>query len=414
MDFVIRNARLRGRTGRFDIGLEGGRVARIENHLSVGGARELDAAGNLVTPGFTNVHCHLDKCLTGAWAEIGSDVNSGSPDVIPVAKELKKRFREDEMVKRASEAVRTSVVAGTTAIRAFADVDTTGGLMAVKSLLKVKQQFRDAIEMQVVAFAQEGILRDPGTEELLHKSMDMGADVVGGIPWYERTPRESRRHTDIVFQIAKRYNRDIHMLVDDTSDAKAKNIEYLLSKTVREGFQGRVAASHCRGALDSPDESYANRIIELAREAGATIVENSHVSLMMYGRTDGHPVRRGVTRVKEFLRAGVNVAIGQDDIDDPYYPFGRGDMLELAWMMAHAAHLSSRQEIEMLYDMITLNGARAMRLKDYGVGIGNTADLVVLEAEDVHSALRLQAGRNSVLKRGRLVAESRTQRKLFF
>ncbi len=414
MDFVIRNARLRGRTGRFDIGLEGGRVARIENHLSVGGARELDAAGNLVTPGFTNVHCHLDKCLTGAWAEIGSDVNSGSPDVIPVAKELKKRFREDEMVKRASEAVRTSVVAGTTAIRAFADVDTTGGLMAVKSLLKVKQQFRDAIEMQVVAFAQEGILRDPGTEELLHKSMDMGADVVGGIPWYERTPRESRRHTDIVFQIAKRYNRDIHMLVDDTSDAKAKNIEYLLSKTVREGFQGRVAASHCRGALDSPDESYANRIIELAREAGATIVENSHVSLMMYGRTDGHPVRRGVTRVKEFLRAGVNVAIGQDDIDDPYYPFGRGDMLELAWMMAHAAHLSSRQEIEMLYDMITFNGARAMRLKDYGVGIGNTADLVVLEAEDVHSALRLQAGRNSVLKRGRLVAESRTQRKLFF
>ncbi len=414
MDFVIRNARLRGRTGRFDIGLEEGRVARIENHLSVGGARELDAAGNLVTPGFTNVHCHLDKCLTGAWAEIGSDVNSGSPDVIPVAKELKKRFREDEMVKRASEAVRTSVVAGTTAIRAFADVDTTGGLMAVKSLLKVKQQFRDAIEMQVVAFAQEGILRDPGTEELLHKSMDMGADVVGGIPWYERTPRESRRHTDIVFQIAKRYNRDIHMLVDDTSDAKAKNIEYLLSKTVREGFQGRVAASHCRGALDSPDESYANRIIELAREAGATIVENSHVSLMMYGRTDGHPVRRGVTRVKEFLRAGVNVAIGQDDIDDPYYPFGRGDMLELAWMMAHAAHLSSRQEIEMLYDMITFNGARAMRLKDYGVGIGNTADLVVLEAEDVHSALRLQAGRNSVLKRGRLVAESRTQRKLFF
>ncbi len=413
MDFVIRNARLRGRGGTFDMGLDQGRIARIENHISEDGASELDAAGNLVTPGFTNVHCHLDKCLTGAWAEIGSDVNSGSPDVIPAAKEVKKRFREDEMIKRASEAVRTSIEAGTTAIRAFADVDTTGGLMALKSLLKVKQQFRGAIGMQVVAFPQEGILRDPGTEELLQKSMDLGADVVGGIPWYERTPQESRRHTDIVFQIAKKYNRDVHMLVDDTSDPSAKNVEYLFSKTVREGFQERVAASHCRGALDSPDENYARRIIELAREARATVVENPHLSLMMYGRKDRHPVRRGVTRVKEFLRAGVNVAIGQDDIDDPYYPFGRGDMLELAWIMAHAAHLSSRKEIEWAYDMITVNGAAAMRLEDYGAEIGNMADLVVVEAQDVHSALRLQAGRNAVLKRGRLVAENRTQRKLF-
>ncbi len=413
MDFVIRNARLRGRSGAFDIGLDQGRIARIEGHISEGGTTELDAAGNLVTPGFTNVHCHLDKCLTGAWAEIGSDVNSGSPDVIPAATKIKKRFKEGDIIKRASEAVRTSIETGTTAIRAFADVDSIGGLMALKSLLKVKQQFKDAIGVQVVAFPQEGILRDPGTEELLHKSMELGADVVGGIPWYERTPQESKRHTDIVFEIAKKYNRDIHMLVDDTSDAKAKNVEFLLAKTVKEGFQGRVAASHCRGALDSPDEDYARRIIKLAREARATIVENSHLSLIMYGRTDRHPVRRGVTRVKEFLRAGVNVAIGQDDIDDPYYPFGRGDMLELAWMMAHAAHLSSRQEIDRVYDMITFNGASAMRLVDYGAEIGNVADLVVLEAQDVHSALRLQAGRSSVLKRGRLVAENRTERKLF-
>jgi cytosine deaminase len=267
--------------------------------------------------------------------------------------------------------------------------------------------------MQVVAFPQEGILRDPGTEELLEKSMALGADVLGGIPWYERTPQESRRHTDIVFRLAKEYDRDIHMLVDDTSDPAAKNVEYLLSKAVKEGFGGRVAASHCRGALDTPDDTYASRITELAKQARATVVENSNLSLIMYGRTDKHPVRRGVTRVKEFLRAGVNVAIGQDDIDDPYYPFGRGDMLELAWMMAHAAHLSSREEIEWAYDMITVNGAKAMRLPNYGADVGSSADLVVLEAPDVHSALRLQAGRRAVFKGGRPVAENRTTRKLF-
>ncbi len=413
MDSVIRNARLRGRNGIFDVGILNGRIVRIEGHLSEGGAEEWDAGGNLVTPGFTDIHCHLDKCLTGAWAEIGKDVNSGSPEVIPAAAAIKEKFTEEDIARRAGEAVRTSIQSGTTAIRAFADVDNVGGLLALKSLLKVRKRFRDSIRMQVVAFPQEGIVRNPGTEELLHGAMDLGADVVGGIPWYEKSQEASKKHTDKVFEIAKKYGRDVHMLVDDTSDSAAKNIEYLLGKTIREGFHGRVAASHCRGALDSGDQGYARRIIAIAREARLTIVENSHVSLIMYGRADKHPVRRGVTRVKEFVRAGVNVAIGQDDIDDPYYPFGRGDMLELAWMMAHAAHLSSREEIEQAYDMITVNGAVGMKLPAYGSELGSNADLIALDAKDVHSALRMQAARTFVLKGGRLVAENRSVRKLF-
>jgi cytosine deaminase len=181
---------------------------------------------------------------------------------------------------------------------------------------------------------------------------------------------------------------------------------------MREGFVGRIAATHCRGALDSPEEVYAKRVIELARQLEATIVENSHVSLMLYGKRDEHPIRRGVTRVREFLEAGVNVAIGQDDIDDPYYPFGRGDMMELALFMAHAAHLGSPSEIESAYDMITFNGAKAMRLKNYGFSVGDNADLVILKARSVHEALRMQSGCLFVLKNGKKIAENRLERKL--
>jgi cytosine deaminase len=412
LDIIVRRAKLRGREGTWDVGVENGKIADVRDEV-VGSAKlELEAEGRLLTPGFVNIHCHLDKCLTGTWVEAGAGSNFGSPDVIPRATNVKKRFTEGDVVSRASEAVKSSILAGTTAIRAFADVDTVGGLLSVKSLLRVKTLFQEAVEMQVVAFPQEGILRDPGTEELLEKAMELGADVVGGIPWYEGKKESSERHTDIVFEIAKRHDKDIHMLVDDTSDPSARNVEYLLSKAIKEGYKGRVAASHCRGALDSPDGAYADRMVRLAREAGATVVENSHVSLFMYGRTDDHPVRRGVTRVREFLSGGVNVAVGQDDIDDPYYPFGRGDMLELALIMAHAAQLSTPAELELAYDMITFNPARGMRLPRYGLGVGDHADLVLLDASSVHEALRMQPVRRAVIKRGRLVAETKTEGKL--
>ncbi|MDA4128752.1 MAG: amidohydrolase family protein [Thaumarchaeota archaeon] len=403
---------MRGNTSTNDVGIDDGRIVAIEGKIREEGTHELDAAGRLLTPAYVNIHCHLDKCLTGTWAEVGTGSNAGSPDVIPAATNVKKNFTEADIVRRAGEAVKSSILAGTTAIRAFADVDTVGGLLALKSLLKVKDQYRSAVDLQVVAFPQEGIIRDPGTEELLQKSMELGADIVGGIPWYEGEAEASKRHTDIVFHLAREHGKDIHMLVDDTSDPKAKNIEYLLSKTIKEGFKGRVAASHCRGALDSPDEAYARRIASSVKEAGLTVVENSHVSLFMYGRKDNHPITRGLTRVKEFLAEGVNIAVGQDDIDDPYYPFGRGDMVELAFMMAHAAQLSTPSELESGYDMVTVNPARAMRLRGYGIGVGDAADLVLLDAPSVIETLRLQPDRLAVIKKGKIVAETKTESKL--
>ncbi len=410
LDIIIRGAKLRSRDGTWDVAIDQGRISDVRAKVPGSARIEIDAGGRLLTTGFVNIHCHLDKCLTGTWASVGAGLNVGSPEVIPKATNVKKKFTQDDIVSRASEAVKSSIMAGTTAIRAFADVDTVGELLALKSLLKVKALFKEAVEIQVVAFPQEGILRDPGTEELLWKAMELGADVAGGMPWYEGDKAASRTHTDIVFDIAKRSGKDIHMLIDDTSDPDAKNIEYLLTKTIKEGYVGRVSASHCRGALDSPDERYAGRIVKLAKDAGATVVENSHVSLFMYGRADKHPVRRGVTRVREFLEGGVNVAIGQDDIDDPYYPFGRGDMLELALIMAHAAHLGTPSELEQLYDMITVGPSRGMHLQDYGLKVGDNADLVLLNAGSVHEALRMQAERRAVIRRGKLVAKTDAER----
>ena len=412
MDIVVRGARVRGHKGLLDVGILAGKIESVGGHLREEGETEIDAAGRLLTPGFANIHCHLDKCLTGAWAEVWGVSGAGSPQAIPAATRVKEKFTEEDIIQRATSALNSSVIAGTTAVRAFADVDSVGGLLSIKSLLKVKEKFRPALDLQVVAFPQEGIVRDEGTEELLEKSLELGADVVGGIPWYEGGVEAAKKHTDIVFELAKKHDKDVHMLIDDNSDPSSKHIEYLLQKTLKEEFTGRVSASHCRGALDEGDDDYARRIVRMARDAGSTVVENSHVSLFMYGRGDKHPVRRGVTRVKEFLAGGVNVAIGQDDIDDPYYPFGRGDMLELAFVMCHAAHLGSPAELESAFDMVTLNPAKGMRLRRYGVGIGDKADLVLLDAPDVHEALRLQPRRLAVIKHGKVVAATKAEPEL--
>ena len=394
------------------MGVLDGRISEIRDHIPGHAQVEVDAGGRLVTPGFANIHLHLDKCLTGAWADVWEGARTGSPQAIPAATRVKERFTEADIVGRATKALSMSALAGTTAVRAFADVDTVGGLMAVKSLLKVKDKFREVMDVQVVAFPQEGIVRDPGAEELMEKAVELGADVVGGMPWYEKDKELAARHTDVVFRIAKKYGRDVHALIDDNSDPGSRNIEYFLVKAIREGYRGRVAASHCRGGLDSPDEGYAKHIVGLAKEADATVVENSHVSLFMYGRDDPHPVRRGVTRVREFVDAGVNVAVGQDDMDDPYYPFGRGDMLELALVICHAAHLGSPAQMESAFDMVTRNPARGMGLIGYGMTVGSNADMVLLDAASVHEALRLQPDRIAVWKRGRLVAETRSKREL--
>jgi cytosine deaminase len=294
---------------------------------------------------------------------------------------------------------------GTTLFRLFADVGTIGGLRAARGLLLARERYRRHCDIQVVAFPQEGIIRDPGAADLLEEAMREGCDIVGGIPWYEYTDDEARQHIDICFDLAKRHDRDIHMLVDDTDDPNSRSLEYLALKTMREGFQGRVAASHC-GAMAAYNDVYAAKVIDMVASAGITISVNAHINLVCSARLDREPRRRGIARVKELLARGVNVVTSQDDVNDPYYPFGKPDPLECASMIAHVAQLTLPHELEQAADMITENAARAARLSNYGLGNDCRADLVVVGAPSVHQALRLQPLRRHVIKDGVEVARS--------
>ncbi len=406
---IIRNARLRNQQQLVDILVDGPRIAAVGPALSAEAAKVVDAAGSLVLPGFFNLHFHADKCLLG---EIMRPNQSGTlPEAIEITNDFKRNYDPAEVAERAVRAVEVGVMNGTTFFRLFADVGTIGGLRAARGLLLAREKMKNHCRIQVVAFPQEGIARDPGAAELMEEAIREGCDIVGGLPWYEYSDEDARRHIDICFDIAKRHDLDIHMLVDDTDDANSRSLEYLALKTMRDGYQGRVAASHC-GAMADYNDVYAAKIVDMVATAGVTISVNAHINLVCSARIDREPKRRGIARVKELLARGANVVTSQDDVNDPYYPFGKPDPLECASMMAHVAQLTLPHELEQVADMITVNSAKAARLPDYGIAAGCVADLVVVDAPSVHEAIRLQPVRRHVFKDGREVARSTMRQEL--
>jgi cytosine deaminase len=403
LNLLIRNARLRGQDQLVDIGIESGRIAAIAPKLTASAKQEIDAAGDLLVPGFVNLHLHADKALLGEVMR--PNVSGTLPEAIEITNDFKRKYDPLEVAQRAGRVLETGIRNGTTLFRLFADVGTIGGLRGAQGLLLARENYRGYCDIQVVAFPQEGIVRDPGAAELLDEAIKQGCDVVGGLPWYEYTDEDAREHIDICFDLAKRHDRDIHMLVDDTDDANSRSLEYLALKTMREGFHGRVTASHC-GAMAGYNDVYAAKVIDMVATANVTISSNTHINLVCSARIDREPKRRGIARIKELLARGVNVIASQDDVDDPYYPFGKPDQLEVALMMAHTAQLTMPHELEQVFDMVTANAARAARLSDYGIAPGKKADLVVLGAPSVRAALRLQPPRRHVIKDGVEVART--------
>jgi len=403
MDLIIRDARLRGGKENVDIAVAGDKISAVDHNLPRRASKEIDAGGKLVLPGFFNLHYHADKCLLG---EIMRPNISGTlPEAIEITNDFKRKYDPVEVASRAVRTIEQGVRNGTTFFRLFCDVGTIGGLRAARGLLLARDKMKRYCRIQVVAFPQEGIMRDPGAAELMEEAIKEGCDVVGGLPWYEYTDDEARQHIDICFAIAKKHDLDIHMLVDDTDDANSRSLEYLARKTMREGFKGRVTASHC-GAMAGYDDVYAAKVVDMVATAGITISVNAHINLVCSARLDREPRRRGIARVKELLARGANVVTSQDDVKDPYYPFGKPDPLECALMMAHVAQLTLPHELEQVMDMITVNAASAARVTDYGIAEGMRADLVVVDAPSVHEALRLQPPRLHVFKDGREVARS--------
>jgi cytosine/creatinine deaminase len=406
LSHVIRNVRLREREGTFDVAIEGETIAAIEPQIDGATGDEHDGGGGLLVPGFVNAHQHLDKCMLGDVMR--QNESQTLQEAIEITWDHKRNYTPEEIADRAGPVVEAGIVNGTTAIRAFADVDTIGGLMPVQGLLELKRRFEDKITFEVVAFPQEAIIRDSGCDKLMEQAMELGCDVVGGLPWYERLDKHGQEHIDFCFELAKRTGKDIHMLADDTDDPYSRTLEYLAVRTIEEGYQGRVTASHC-GALAAYDDNHAARVVGHCKEAELSISSNTQISLVLDGRADRGLVRRGITRVRELLDAGVNVLSAQDDVNDPYYPFGKPDQVEVGQYTAHVAQLTYLPELETVFDMITVNAARAMRLEGYGVEPGDRADLCVIDAPTVREALRLVPPRRLVFYAGRLMAESRLQ-----
>src|SRR5579859_5115719 len=403
MDMIIRHACLKNRPGTWDIGITGERITTVVERLDETAAVEIDAAGNLVMPTYVNGHIHLDKCNLQEKMRPNKDYSFA--ECLELTWEHKARYTVEDILERAGRAIEEGILNGTTVFRAFADVDSIGKLRSVDGLLALREHWRDVVHIEVVAFPQEGIIRDAGTGELMEEAMRMGADVVGGLPWFEMLDEDARTHIDVCFELAKKHDKDIHMLVDDTDNPMSRSLEYLAVKTMREGYQGRVSASHC-GALAAYNEVHARKVMDLVKAANVSISSNPHISLVVQGRYDQEPIRRGITRVKQLWQLGVNVFSSQDDVADPYYPFGRNDQQEVVSYVCHTAHMTASNEIDAAFDFVTYNAARALRLQNYGLDPGCKADLNVLAAPSVPQVLRLQQPPRCAVRDGRILARN--------
>jgi cytosine/creatinine deaminase len=395
---------------RVDIALDGDLVDAIRPAGAIdAGSDVVDAAGGLVLPAFIDTHIHLDKVLIRDRLAEHDGTLRGAIDSIHAAK---RRYTVDEVRERAADVIRSCVLTGTTRLRSHVDVDTIGGLVPVHGVLAAAEECRSIAELQIIAFPQEGLLRDPGADQLMVHAMQDGADVVGGMPHWERTEDEQREHVRICFDIAERFDADVDMHVDETDDGSVRTLAMVADETIRRGWRQRVTVGHVC-ALSAADQDYADRVIAQCAEAGITVVANPVTNLVLQGRGDRGLIRRGTTRIRELLAAGVNVAFGQDCVSDGFYPFGRGDMLEVALISAHAAHLTTVDELAATLDAVTTAPASAWHLgKTYGLRPGARADVQLYAASTWPEVLRRQDPPTHVWHRGRLVATTQVSRSL--
>lgn len=409
VSLLIRNLLPWGETATRDLAVVNGRFAAAEPGMRA--ERTIDAEGRLAVPGFVEPHIHLDKALI--LDSVRPNATGTLTEAIEIIWERKRRYEVEEIAQRAGRVIEAAVANGVTHLRTHVDVDSIGGLRPLEGVALARERYREFIDIQIVAFPQEGILRDPGCEALMWQAMTQGADVVGGMPFNEATRADSARHIDIAFEIARQFDADIDMHVDETDDPRARTLEILAERTIENGWQGRVTAGHTCALAGYPDD-YANAVMDKVAAAKLHMIVNPATNLMLQGRLDAQPKRRGITRVRELLERSVNVSFGQDCVRDTFYPFGRNDPLEIALLAAHAAHMSLPDQIEQVFAMPTFAGAKVLRLEGFGLSPGDIADVVVIDAGSAAEAIRFQPPRRWVVKRGRVVAEASSTRTTFF
>ncbi len=401
-DLIIRNANLPGGRKGVDIGVQDGRIASIAPKLDAAAAQEIDATDRLVTPPFVDAHVHMDSTLSLGLPRMNE---SGTLlEGIALWGELKPLLTQEAIYERARKLCLWSAARGTLAIRSHVDV-CDDRLLAVEALVQLKRDMAPWLDIQLVAFPQDGFFRYGKSEENLRKALRMGLDVVGGIPHFERTMEDGRLSVQALMKIAADEGRLVDMHCDETDDPLSRHVETLTAETVRHGMAGRVAGSHLT-SMHSMDNYYVSKLIPLMAEAGIAAIANPLINITIQGRHDAYPKRRGMTRVKELMAAGVPVGFGHDCVMDPWYSLGSHDMLEVAGMGLHVGQLTAMKEIAACFGAVTEVPARILNLEGYGLEPGCHADLVVLQAQDEMEAIRLRAERLYVIRRGKVLAQS--------
>ena len=405
LDLLVHNATLPdGRQG-MGLGITAGKIVAVDAGLTPATTpahETLDAGGLLVSPPFVDAHFHMDATLSYGLPRVNA---SGTLlEGIALWGELKPLLTQEALIERALAYCDWAVAKGLLAIRSHVDV-CDPRLLAVEALLEVKRRVAPYLDLQLVAFPQDGVLRDPQGVEKLKRALAMGVDVVGGIPHFERTMADGALSVKLLCEIAAAEGRMVDMHCDESDDPLSRHIETLAFETQRLGLQGRVTGSHCT-SMHSMDNYYVSKLLPLIAEAGVSVVANPLINITLQGRHDTYPKRRGLTRVPELLAQGVNVAFGHDCVMDPWYSLGSADMLEVASMGLHVAQMTSQAAMRQCFDAVTTRPAGILHLDGYGLEPGCHADFVLLQAQDPIEAIRLRATRLAVYRRGKRVAQT--------
>jgi cytosine deaminase len=401
-DFILKNAALPDGRQNMDIACQGGKIVTVERDITAQAGETLDANGWLVAPPFIDPHFHMDATLSLGTPRMNT---SGTLlEGIGLWGELKPIQTIEHIVERALRYCDLAVSMGIGAIRSHVDT-CDDDLKGVQALLHVREAVKDYLDLQLVAFPQDGMLRDPMAMDNTIRALDMGVDIVGGIPHFERTMSQGADSVRILCEIAAKRGLMVDMHCDESDDPMSRHIETLAYETKRLGLQGRVAGSHLT-SMHSMDNYYVSKLIPLMVEAGVNAIPNPLINIMLQGRHDTYPKRRGQTRVRELRDSGIMVGFGSDCVMDPWYSLGRADMLDVALMGLHVGQLSSREDMAWCFDAVTKNSAQIMGLEDYGLYVGCAANFNLLQAHDRIEAIRLRAHRLAVVRKGRVISKN--------
>jgi cytosine deaminase len=402
LDLLITGAALPDGRTDMSVAVQDGRITEVTPGLRAPAHETVDAGGYLLSPPFCDPHFHMDATLSYGLPRVNE---SGTLlEGIAVWGELKPLLKAEDLIARALAYCDWAVARGLLAIRSHVDTSDPS-LLPVEAMLEVKKRVAGYIDLQLVAFPQDGVLRTPGGLENLKRALDLGVDIVGGIPHFERTMAQGAESVRLLCEIAAERGKLVDMHCDESDDPLSRHVETLAFEAQRLGLQGRVNASHCT-SMHSMDNYYVSKLIPLIAESGVSVVANPLINITLQGRHDTYPKRRGMTRVPELMAGGVNVAFGHDCVMDPWYGMGSGDMLEVAHMGLHVAQMTSQKGIRACFDAVTANAAKVMHLDRYGLEPGCDASFVLLQARDAVEAIRLRANRLKVWRKGAAVAES--------